>query len=122
MFNMAEIRDEITHLELDLKTALQRFERIRTVTGNNPPDMMPETKNVAGFVPGDRVEVVWDGFIHWRQNSNEGKIGTVTSITPQLVWLYIDGVDYTPGSKPTMKKNYNVLLVMPAEGAEKVCV
>jgi hypothetical protein len=45
----------------------------------------------------------------------------VTSVTAHYVWLHLDGEEYLHGSsKPLMKKNGNVQLVAPEEGAEMV--
>lgn len=122
---MAQVQAELVLLEIDLQNAMQHLKTIKA--GITPQAEVPTMKNKTGFVPGERVEVTWDrelrfGLRNWRSTSTEGKIGTVTSVTAQYVRIHLDGKEYLRGSQPLTKKNHNVRLVTPAEGAELVCV
>ncbi len=82
------------------------------------------TNNEEGFCPGDRVVIKWDRFFkygrstkHMPKTKNEGKLATVTKVTPKFVWADVEGEEGT-----IKKKSHNITLRTPAVGAERVSI
>jgi hypothetical protein len=74
-FSIAQIQAELAHLEINLQNAMQHLEAIKAAVQPHTVEV-PTTKNVAGFVPGDRVEVTWDHGLRFHIfGTGKGRLG-----------------------------------------------